>query len=321
MPQREILLQTPAGRGEPRHIKNKFGRHGPCAPLPDLPPDPCLCRTRRENAEACAKGKESPDAASSQQPSRPVGRGPSRRCSLRRVGGSRSGGARGRHRGRKRRTRCSRRVAGRMEPLIRWEGHYFDRLCKDAVRARAREAGLASPRPAPSSIRRSRQARWAMVRRAAGLDHDAAYQSVSWGVGQVMGAHWQALGYAGVDELVAEARSGLGGQFRLMLRFLRHAGLAGRLAAARLARASRAATTGAGYRRNGYDAKLRLGLCGLQRKRRRRGGACGAGRPATTWRDCSACWRPPAGKSPWTVVSGPETEAAVRDFQRANGWG
>jgi hypothetical protein len=117
------------------------------------------------------------------------------------------------------------RVDGREEPLIRWEGHYFDRLCDPSVRAKARGEGLASPNPGAIANPPTQAARWALLTRAAALDHDAAYQSASWGVGQVMGAHWQALGYTNVDALVAEARSGFAGQLKLMLRFIAHAGL------------------------------------------------------------------------------------------------
>lgn len=40
-----------------------------------------------------------------------------------------------------------------------------------------------------------------------------------------MGAHWEWLGYSSIDELVAEARSSVGGQVRLMLKFIDKAGL------------------------------------------------------------------------------------------------
>ena len=40
-----------------------------------------------------------------------------------------------------------------------------------------------------------------------------------------MGAHWAWLGFADVDALVAEARSGAAGQARLMARYIKKAGL------------------------------------------------------------------------------------------------
>ena len=157
------------------------------------------------------------------------------------------------------------RVDGRMEPLIRWEGHYFYRLCKTSVRALARQSGLASPRAGAVANPPTQAARWAMLRRAAELDHEAAYQSVSWGVGQVMGAHWQALGYASVDALAAEARSGFEGQLRLMLRFLAHAGLLYALRRHDWAGFARG-YNGPAYRRNGYDGRLRSAYAACSRK-------------------------------------------------------
>lgn len=156
------------------------------------------------------------------------------------------------------------RVGGRMEPLIRWEGHYFDRLCDASVRARAREAGLASPRAGAVANPPTQAARWEMLRRAAALDHEAAYQSVSWGVGQVMGAHWQGLGYASVDALASDARSGLEGQLRLMLRFLRHAGLLPALRQRDWTGFARG-YNGPSYRRNGYDCKLQRAYAACSR--------------------------------------------------------
>ncbi|MAS06492.1 MAG: peptidoglycan-binding protein [Ahrensia sp.] len=110
-------------------------------------------------------------------------------------------------------------VGGKREPLIRFEGHYFDRLVDDGKRARARAKGLASPSMGAVNPA-SQAARWALLKDAMEIDRAAALQSVSWGIGQVMGSHWKALGYGSVEELVAEARSGVAGQIRLMLRFL-----------------------------------------------------------------------------------------------------
>jgi hypothetical protein len=115
-------------------------------------------------------------------------------------------------------------VDGRREPLVRFEGHYFDRMLDDGKRALARRKGLASPKAGAVKNPASQAARWRLLAEAAAIDREAALQSVSWGIGQVMGAHWKALGYDSVEALVAEARSGAGGQIRLMLRFLKQTG-------------------------------------------------------------------------------------------------
>lgn len=58
-----------------------------------------------------------------------------------------------------------------------------------------------------------------------GLSKKAALESTSWGLGQVMGAHWEWLGYRTIDDLVAEARGSVSGQARLMLRYIEKAEL------------------------------------------------------------------------------------------------
>ena len=60
--------------------------------------------------------------------------------------------------------------------------------------------------PAPSPTRPGQPARWALLGRAAAIDREAAFESTSWGMGQVMGAHWDWLGYTSVDALVTEAK-------------------------------------------------------------------------------------------------------------------
>ncbi|WP_274627826.1 N-acetylmuramidase domain-containing protein [Arvimicrobium flavum] len=116
-------------------------------------------------------------------------------------------------------------VDGRAEPLIRFEGHYFDQRLTGEERRRARASGLSSPtagavrNPAPQA------GRWQLLAQASEIDRRAAHESVSWGLGQVMGAHWKWLGFDSVDRLVEEARSGLDGQIRLMARYIEKAGL------------------------------------------------------------------------------------------------
>lgn len=116
-------------------------------------------------------------------------------------------------------------VEGRHEPLIRFEGHYFDKRLSGGKRDLARARGLASPTPGAIANPATQAARWALLARAESIDRQAAYESVSWGLGQVMGSHWRWLGFASVDALVAEARSGVAGQISLMARYIQKAGL------------------------------------------------------------------------------------------------
>jgi hypothetical protein len=146
-------------------------------------------------------------------------------------------------------------VNGRLEPLIRFEGHYFDRLCPPEKRDRARALGLASPRAGAVANPASQAERWALLERAASLDRASAYASTSWGIGQVMGEHWRWLGYESVEALVAEARQDFAGQLALMVRYIEKAGLVPALRA-RDWEAFARGYNGPAFRRHGYHNRL-----------------------------------------------------------------
>lgn len=146
-------------------------------------------------------------------------------------------------------------VAGEQEPLIRFEGHYFDRRLSGERRALARAQGLAHPQPGRIPNPASQAARYALLARAEAIDSRAARESCSWGVGQVMGANWSWLGYESVDALVAEVRSGVEGQVRLMLAFIAKAGLSRALAEQDWQTFARR-YNGPAYGKNAYDARL-----------------------------------------------------------------
>ena len=80
------------------------------------------------------------------------------------------------------------KVAGKREPLIRFEGHYFYRLLPRAKRNRAVVAGLAHPVAGKVKNPLGQAARWKMLERACATDRPAALAATSWGIGQVMGA-------------------------------------------------------------------------------------------------------------------------------------
>lgn len=116
-------------------------------------------------------------------------------------------------------------VNGRREPLIRWEGHYFDRRLKNGERDRARKAGLASPTAGKVKNPKSQAARWNLVNRAASINRQAALESFSIGLGQVMTAHWKKLGFVSVDDLIKLARRDAAGQIELMVKYIDEFGL------------------------------------------------------------------------------------------------
>jgi hypothetical protein len=70
-----------------------------------------------------------------------------------------------------------------------------------------------------------------------------------------MGAHWRRLGYASVDALAAEARSGIAGQVRLMALYIEKTGLIPALRRHDW-KAFAHGYNGPAYSRNGYDTRI-----------------------------------------------------------------
>lgn len=124
-------------------------------------------------------------------------------------------------------------------PLIRWEGHYFYRYLPEHLRALGRQEGLAaSSGSAWGEVRNptDQAERYAMLQRAALIDRQAAYASCSWGVGQVMGANAEWLGYDTPHAMALRAMAGIDGQLELMCRFIAKRQLVEALADAEWAR-------------------------------------------------------------------------------------
>lgn len=146
-------------------------------------------------------------------------------------------------------------IDGKREPPIRFEAHYFDRRLSEKERTVARAKGLAAPVAGAIPNPATQAARWRMLDEAVAINADAAYESVSWGIGQVMGTHWSWLGYGSLAALVAEARSGVAGQTRLMARYIEKTGLAEALRSHDWATFARG-YNGPAYKAGGYDRKL-----------------------------------------------------------------
>jgi len=84
-------------------------------------------------------------------------------------------------------------------PQILFERHIFSRLT--GGRYDARHSDLSSQRPGGYA---GGAAEYLRLEKAIALDPDAALQSASWGIGQVMGFNYQAAGYETVNAMVMD---------------------------------------------------------------------------------------------------------------------
>lgn len=136
-------------------------------------------------------------------------------------------------------------------PKILYERHYFDRLTK----GRWSPSSFSNPQPGGYSI-----SSWDKLSDACGHDPDAAFASCSWGRFQVMGAHWQALGYVSPYALAWTTAQSEGDHFELLARFIEANRLQDEMRAISTnpddCRAFASAYNGRGYARLGYHKKL-----------------------------------------------------------------
>lgn len=110
-------------------------------------------------------------------------------------------------------------VSGERRPLVLFEPHVFYRRLKGEERDRAVKAGLAYPAQGSKPYPKTQAARWEQIEQAALINADEAYQSASYGVGQVMAYHWKALGYESLQAFLDTMFSGVAGQIDAMLRY------------------------------------------------------------------------------------------------------
>lgn len=104
-------------------------------------------------------------------------------------------------------------------PIFNIEGHYFYRYLGGKQREEAIAAGLAAKSAGKVKVPAKSNARITMLNRMCAINKTAALQSISMGVGQVMGAHWKKLGYPSVDAMWYDAHTEAG-QVRIMLKFI-----------------------------------------------------------------------------------------------------
>lgn len=145
--------------------------------------------------------------------------------------------------------------AGR--PVILFEPHVFHKRTNGEWSPSSFSYAAWGARPYPKGY----DARWAQMQDAAAHNEQAALESASWGLFQIMGYHWRALGYASVQEFAKALTKSEGAHLDALVRFIVANGLAGALRKCRYRDAESCRDfargyNGSGYVRNSYHVKL-----------------------------------------------------------------
>ena len=145
-------------------------------------------------------------------------------------------------------------------PMVLFEAHWFSKLTE-------RRWDTSCPNISTTKWNRQLYSRgktadirckgeWARMREAMVLDRDAALQSASWGIAQVLGVNWQMCGFNAINDFLEAAHQSERSQLEIALRFIRGRGLVQRLQQKDWAGFSER-YNGSGYRANRYDEKLK----------------------------------------------------------------
>ncbi len=212
------------------------------------------------------------------------------------------------------------KVDGRNVPVIRIEGHYFDRLVPASKQKQARKAGLASPKAGAVKNPKSQLDRYRMFQRMCDIDKEAAIMSCSWGVGQVMGVHWQKLGFGSASEFHTFIMSGLRSQVEVMVRFIESAGLIDELKRQDWAGFARI-YNGPRYRGNKYDTKMAAayGRYGGMQQISPASGMLRSGSSGAAVRELQTLLQRSGYSISVDGDFGPATRQAVKEFQEDHG--
>lgn len=89
-------------------------------------------------------------------------------------------------------------------PVILFERHWFYRKLTEINWITHRDNMVKAQPLVCNKVAGGYQAMgsWAKMKIASALNKDMAYESASWGLGQIMGFHWKALGYKSVQDFV-----------------------------------------------------------------------------------------------------------------------
>lgn len=139
------------------------------------------------------------------------------------------------------------------EVKILFEAHVFDRLT--GGKYRRSHPNISSARWNRSLYGPGGQHQHRRLQQAVALDRDAALQSASWGMFQVMGFNWKVCGYKSLQAFINDVSASAAGQLRAFVGYVKARGLADELQ--RLDWPGFAyGYNGTGYAANHYDTKM-----------------------------------------------------------------
>lgn len=146
-------------------------------------------------------------------------------------------------------------------PVILFEPHVFHRRTNGS-------AGVTSfsyPRWGQQPYPKGYDGRWAQMADAAEHNEQAALESASWGLFQIMGFHWHDLGYASARDFAERMARSEGEHLEAVVRFIEKNGLAPALRRCKpgdpdSCREFAKAYNGAGYEKNRYHEKMAKAL-------------------------------------------------------------
>ncbi len=139
------------------------------------------------------------------------------------------------------------------KPQILFERHIFHRLTQGVFDATA----PALSQPSAGGYSKPSGDQYVRLQAAMVLNEDAALQSASWGIGQVMGFNAVAAGFADAKDMVASFTQGEDTQLRASAQFILGSGLQTALQSQDWA-AYAEGYNGPSYAINAYDEKLQL---------------------------------------------------------------
>lgn len=136
-------------------------------------------------------------------------------------------------------------------PIILFERHIFSRLTQHAFDAS--HPGISNP--VPGGYGPGGAAQYMRLAEAVACDQEAALQSASWGLGQVMGMHFCDLGFASVNDMITAMCASEDAQLAASVTFILHNDLA-RYLQAQDWTSYALHYNGCDYAKNRYDTRL-----------------------------------------------------------------